>query len=33
MPADFDKCVKDGGRVRTVEGKKFGLKEGEYKHI
>jgi len=31
MPADFDKCVKDGGKVRTVKGpnKEHGLKEGE----
>lgn len=25
MPADFDKCVKDGGRVRTKT-----LKDGKY---
>jgi hypothetical protein len=32
MPADFDKCVKDGGRVRRVSGpdKDHGLEEGEY---
>jgi len=32
MPADFDRCVKDGGKVRTVSGpsKEHGLKEGEY---
>jgi len=32
MPADFEACVKRGGRVRTVSGpnKKFGLKAGEY---
>jgi len=32
MPADFDKCVSDGGRVRRVSGpdKDHGLKEGEY---
>ena len=32
MPADFEKCVSDGGRVRRVSGpdKDHGLKEGEY---
>ena len=32
MPADFEKCVADGGRVRTVSGpnKEHGLGEGEY---
>lgn len=32
MPASFDRCVKAGGRVRTLSGphKKMGLKEGEY---
>lgn len=31
-PAGFNKCVDDGGRVRTVSGpdKKHGLKAGEY---
>ena len=33
MPKSFDRCVKMGGRVRTVKGKKFGLKEGEYRHV
>jgi len=35
MPADFDKCERDGGRIRTVTGpnKQMGLKEGEYVHI
>lgn len=28
MPADFDRCVKRGGRVRTVK-----LKDGRYRHI
>lgn len=32
MPADFDKCVKEGGKVRRVSGpnKEHGLKAGEY---
>jgi hypothetical protein len=35
MPAEFDKCVADGGRVRTISGpnKSMGLKEGEYIHF
>ena len=33
MPADFDKCVRNGGRVRTVKGKQYGCKEGQYRHI
>lgn len=28
MPEAFDKCVKNGGRVRTKE-----LKDGQYMHI
>ena len=28
MPADFDKCVKEGGRVRTMQ-----LKKGRYMHV
>ena len=28
MPKDFDKCVKDGGKVRTKK-----LKGGKYIHI
>lgn len=28
MPADFEKCVKDGGRVRTMK-----LKDGKYMHV
>lgn len=32
MPKSFDKCVKQGGRVRTVSGpsKEHGLKKGQY---
>lgn len=32
MPAGFNKCVRDKGRIRTVKGpnKKHGLKAGEY---
>lgn len=35
MPAGFDRCVNNGGRVRTVKGpnKKFGLGAGEYVHF
>jgi len=35
MPEDFERCVKNGGRVRTMSGpnKLFGLKRGEYRHI
>lgn len=35
MPADFEKCVKNGGRVRTISGpnKQYGLKKGEYLHV
>ena len=28
MPADFDKCVKEGGRVRTIK-----VGKGKYQHI
>ena len=28
MPADFDACVKEGGRVRTMK-----IKGGRYMHI
>lgn len=32
MPKEFEQCVKNGGKVRTVTGpsKKHKLKEGEY---
>lgn len=32
MPADFEACVKNGGKVRTVSGpdKEHGLGKGEY---
>lgn len=32
MPRDFERCVKRGGKVRTVSGpsKKHGLGKGEY---
>lgn len=33
MPVGFDICAKEGGRMRTVTGKKFGLKAGEYLHV
>ena len=35
MPAGFDKCVNNGGRVRTVKGpnKKLGVGAGEYVHF
>ena len=33
MPADFERCAKEGGRVRTVSGpnKQHGLKAGQYR--
>jgi hypothetical protein len=35
MPAGFEKCVSDGGRVRTISGpnKERGLKANEYIRI
>ena len=35
MPAEFDACVRAGGRVRRVSGpnKKLGVKAGEYINI
>lgn len=35
MPAGYDRCVKMGGRVRTISGpnKQRGLKTGEYIHV
>ena len=35
MPEAFEKCIKEGGRVRTMTGpdKEHGLAEGEYMHI
>ena len=35
MPAGFDNCVKNKGRVVTVTGpnKKYNLKKGQYKHV
>jgi hypothetical protein len=35
MSAEFDKCVKNGGKVRTISGpdKQFGVKEGQYLHV
>jgi len=35
MPKDFERCVKQGGRVRTVAGpsKAFGLSAGQYMHF
>jgi hypothetical protein len=38
VPKDFDDCVKNGGRVRTITGgtpggKKLGLKPGQYCHV
>jgi hypothetical protein len=34
-PEAFEKCVKQGGRVRTISGpnKMFGLEKNQYKHI
>lgn len=35
MPEDFENCVNNGGKVRTIKGpnKKFGLKSGQYRHV
>lgn len=35
MPEEFENCVKQGGKVRTVTGPNamFNLKKGEYRHI
>ena len=35
MPEAFDKCKKNGGRVRTVSGpnKHFKVPEGHYRHV
>ena len=35
MPEDFERCVRNKGRVRTISGpnEKFGLKEGEYTRV
>jgi len=35
MPEAFEKCRRNGGRIRTVTGpsKRFNLGTGEYKHI
>lgn len=35
MPKDFNRCIKNGGKVWTVSGpnKKYGLKEDEYVHF
>ncbi|MDP2218553.1 MAG: hypothetical protein Q8J68_14845 [Methanolobus sp.] len=33
MPSNFLKCLREGGRVRTVKGKKFGCKEDEYRYL
>jgi len=35
MPAAFEKCKKNGGKIRTVSGpsKKWELKKNEYVHV
>ena len=35
MPAAFEACVKNGGRVRTIGGpsKKFGIQTGQYVRV
>jgi len=33
MPKEFDKCVEEGGKVRTVTGKRYGMGVGEYRRI
>ena len=34
-PENFEKCVRNGGKVRTISGKneRYGLKDGQYRHI
>lgn len=34
MPAAFERCVKNGGEVRTASGpsKRFEIGSGEYRH-
>lgn len=33
MPKGFDTCVRNGGKVRTITGKQFGMSKGQYRHI
>jgi|TARA_R100000501_G_C2623350_1_gene116490 hypothetical protein len=35
MPEAFEKCIRNGGKVRTVSGpsKQHHLSKGQYKHI
>lgn len=35
MPESFNRCKRNGGRIRTVSGpsKHWGLAEGEYLHV
>jgi hypothetical protein len=35
MPESFNKCVRNGGRVRRISGpnEQFGLKKGEYINV
>jgi len=33
MPAQFNNCVKQGGRIKTVIGKDYGCGQNEYRHI
>jgi len=35
MPAKFDKCVRNKGKVRTITGpdKQFGVGKGQYRHL
>ncbi len=33
MPADFERCVDNDGKVRTVTGKKYGCGANEYRRI
>jgi len=35
MPAGFEKCRRNGGKIRTISGpdKHFGVAKGQYKHI
>jgi len=35
MPEAFEKCRRNGGRIRTISGpnKMFKLEAGEYRHV
>jgi hypothetical protein len=35
MPAEFEKCRRNGGRIKTISGpnKYFDVPEGHYRHV